>query len=328
MYNAALLYIFRGLNYRTFGAKVSKLTDTKPNVRAITDALSKSGEVIKNLKVWVFYVVKHKIEYKASMKLARQWGVPLKDVHAFSRVNRTALAYLRKLGRKYGALSLEKLDSNIVSIINETKTWLGKFVSRKLRFVIQSQGLHRNDIEHELVYKGIQGLLMMYPCVDTYLHATNVVKRVIHNQGINMIHHYTTQKAGRLTKDGAGAFHSKVISLDEAQLNVISAPESNSDLRIELSRVLDKYQGKRRKFIELLCGAYCPTFTTWLVKDAGYKIETNEELLDRLQSKDYIKLALQHLGISLTSGKTFLETLKTQFAIYVEDKNVRTMQHA
>lgn len=315
LYNATLMYLFRGFNYRTYGARVAKLTEVKPNVRAITDAMSRSGSVVKNLKVWVFYVVKHKLDYKASLKLARKWDVSLRDVRAFGRIHRTVLAHLRKLAKQFNALTLEKLDGNIVSIMNETKTWMGKFVSRKLRFVIQSQGLHRNDIEHELVFKGIQGLLMMYPCVQTYLHATNVVKRVIHNQGINMIHHYTTQKVGRLQVDGAGAFHSKVISLDEAQLNTIVAPETSNDLKIELGRALTKYSGKRRRFIELICGAYCPEFTTFLA-ETGYKLDTNEELLDKLPSKDYMALALQHLNVSIKSGQAFLKELRAQFAPY------------
>ena len=315
MYNATLMYMFRGYNYRTYGARVAKLSGVKPNVRAITEAMSRNGNVVKNLKIWVFYVVKHKLDYKASLKLARQWDVPLCDVRAFGRVNRATLTHLRKLARKFAALTLEKFDSNIVSIINETKTWMGKFVSRKLRFVIQSQGMHRNDIEHELVFKGIQGLLMMYPCVETYLHATNVVKRVIHNQGINMIHHYTTQKVGRLQVDGAGAFHSKVISLDEAQLNTIAAPETSNDLKIELNRALTKYSGKRRRLIELICGAYCPEFTAFLT-NTGYKVETNEELLDRLAGKDYIALALKHLNVSIKAGQKFLRELREQFGPY------------
>lgn len=311
-----MLYLFRGLNYKTYGTRLKKLSDSATvNVRAITDALSQSGEAIKILKVWLFYVVKNKLDYERSSKLAVKWGVSACDVQAFTAISRTAMAHMRRLSAKFAALTLEKLDANIARIVQETATWRGKFVSRKLRFIIQSQGMHRHDIESELIYKGIQGLMMMYPCVETYLHAVNVVKRVVHNQGINMIHHYTTQKMGRLTQDGAGAFHSKVISLDEAQLNLLVAPETSSDLRIEVHRLIERYQGKRRKFVELLCGAYCPEFTKWLI-ELGYKLETNEELMDRVKSDDYVKLALRWLEVSVEAGKKFLEKLRMQFSAY------------
>lgn len=315
VYNATVLYLFRGLNYKTYGTRLKKLSGGAVNVRAITDALSQSGEVIKVLKVWLFYVVKHKLNYERSLELATKWGVDERDVLAFTTISRTALAHMRRLAAKFAALTLEKLDANLARIIQETAVWRGKFVSRKLRFVIQSQGMHRHDIESELIYKGIQGLMMMYPCVETYLHAVNVVKRVVHNQGINMIHHYTTQKMGRLTQDSAGAFHSKVVSLDEAQLNLLAAPETSSDLRIEVHRLIERYQGKRRKFVELLCGAYCPEFTAWLIK-LGYKLETNEELMDRVKSDDYMKLALRWLEVSVEAGKKFLEKLRVQFSAY------------
>lgn len=315
LYNAAIMYLFRGFNYKSFGTRLAKLSGTKPNVRAITDSISKNGSTIKSVKLWMFYVIKHKLSYKESLALARKWDVSLRDVRAFKNISKPTLAYIRKLARKYVALTLEKFDVNTVAIINETKVWLGKFVSRKLRFIVQSQGLDRRDLEHELVFKGIQGLMMMYPCVDSYLHATNVVKRVIHNQGINMIHHYTSQKIGRLQVDGAGAFHSKVLSLNDAQLNVIVGSEGNNDMRIELSRLLSKYTGKRKRFIELLCGDYSKAFTNFLIQ-AGYKVETNEELLDKLKTNDYVKLALRYLNVNIKAGHKFLQELREHFTPY------------
>lgn len=289
---------------------MAKLCDGKPNIRAITDMLSRSGGVIKNLKVWVFYIVKKRLTQHADRrKLAKQWDVPLRDVNAFARITRPTLQYLQKLARKYAALTLEKLDNQIVQITNDTRTWLGKFVSRKLRFVIQSQGMERHDIEGQLRYKGIQGLLNMYPCVETSLHATNVVKRVMHNQGINMIKHYTTQKNGRLQVDGNGAFQARVISIDNVSKTRAGddSTEAN-DLKLDANRLLSSYSGKRRRFLELLCGNYCPQFTDWLL-DAGYKIETNEELADRLKQKDYSKLALNFLGVEPDAGERFLKKL-------------------
>lgn len=315
LYNATLMYLFRGLNYAGYGARLTRLNHgIRPNVRAITDALGRDGAVMKNLKVWIFYVVKHRSDRKTQLKLARDWSIDPIDVQAFDAASTKTVRYIRKLGRRYAALTMDKLEHSVTTIVSQTQTWLGKFVSRKLRFIVQSQGMHRSDIEHELVYKGIQGLYAMYPRVESQLHATNVVKRVIHNQGINMIHHYTTKKMGRLIVDGTGAWHSRVISLDDAQLNTVAAPEA-SDLHMDFSLVLHRYTGKRRQFLELLSGAYCERFTSWLC-EKGHVVETNEILLDRMDIRKYVRLALEHLNVEWLKGVQFLQELRKTFEPY------------
>jgi hypothetical protein len=147
------------------------------------------------------------------------------------------------------------------------------------------------------------------------LHATNIVKRVIHNQGINMIHHYTTQKMGRLLQDQKGAFSAKVVGLDEANLNVLAAPEQRSDLAVDLTRMMPTFKPKQQRFVELLCGAYCSDFTKWLTEQ-GYKIETNEELLDRLKIKQYMELALRYLDVPIDVGMRFIERLRKVLSPY------------
>ncbi len=312
------MYLFRGLNYKAFAARLQKLcvVGHKPNIRAITEAIAQNGSVLRNLKVWIFYVVKNRVDYRKANTLAEQWSIPAQDVLEFSNINRTTLAYLRKLSRQFKALTLERLDQSVVTIVHDIRDWLGKFVSRKLRFVIQSQGLHRHDVENELLYKGVQGLYAMYPCVQTSLHAKNVVKRVIHNQGINMIHHFTTQKVGRLLRDATGTFSARVIALDGAQLANAVAPNTTSDLALDLARSMRGFKPKQRSFVELLCGAYSKEFTDWLVSVGGYSVDTNEELLDRLKPKRYIDLALRWLGIDAEAGARFLQHLQTLFTPY------------
>lgn len=317
LYNLVVMYLFRGVNYRAFGARLTKLSGgQKPNVKAITETLTQNGKVVRCLKVWMFFVVKNKCDAHRSAVLAEQWSVVAEELSWFCNASRATLTYLKKLARQFKALTLEKLDAGIVRIVNETESWLGKFVNRKLRFVIQSQGLHRHDIENELLYKGIQGLYVMYPCVQSALHAQNVVKRVIHNQGINMIHHYTTQKIGRLLRDANGAFSARVVALDSLSMRGVAAPDSCSDLSIDINRKMSNLLPKQQSLLSLLCGAYSTEFTDWLVSVGGYKIETNEELLDRLQPARYIELALRWLNVKPATGRRFMESLRDTFMHY------------
>lgn len=286
-------------------------------MRLITEALFSCGELVKNHKLWLFYVVKNKLDYPTALKLGRQWGVQLVDVRMLPLLTTQTMSYLRRLAKKFPALTLEKFDEAIVAIMRDTKVWLGKFVSKKLRFIVESQGLHRDDIEFELLSKGIQGLMVMYPCVETFLHATNVVKRVMHNQGINLIYHYTTQKAGRLTKDGSGSFHSRVIALQDGYMKF--EIDHDPELRMDFGLAIHRYEGKRRQFLELLSGVYSAEFTAFLVSN-GHKVESNEDLLGRSDVDKYIRLALEYLEVSVESGQKFLCSLRAQFLDHAIDR--------
>lgn len=316
LYNATIMYLFRGHNYKSYAARLQKLQrgETKVDARAITEAIGRNGYVIKNLKLWIFWTIKNKSERNVAAAKARKWEVLRCDANALAALNTVTRSYLRRLASKYAALTLEKFDAHLIHIDNEIRTWLGKFVSRKLRFIYESQGLKRTDIEQELRYKGLQGLYMMYPCVQGALHAQNVVKRTIHNNGINMIYKATTMKAGRLIRDPSGTFQSRVISLDAAQLHTQAAPETRTDVQLDFDRLCNKYTGKRLKFLELLSGAYCEWFSHW-IKTQGQRLD-NDETFDKISPVAYTRLVADYLGVSAKSVATFLTELRTTLQPY------------
>lgn len=323
LYNTLVQYIFRSLNYRSFGARLTKLAGgQRPNVKAVVEALSKSGLIMKTLKCWILYSVKNKLGVRDTTVLAKQWGLTPYDASALTtRLQTRTLMYLKQLCRKYSALTPDMMDKHVISIKEDVKTWLGKFVSKKLRFIYQSQGLERGMIESELFCRGIQGLYQMYPCVDSYLHAVNVVKRVIHNQGINMIHHYTTEKMGRLVRDDKGLFTARVVGLDEAQLNFIAAPPDVSDIGLDLRRMRGQYTGKKRTFLELLCGTYDEAFTAFLRDTTHPTLDTNEELLEKLPTNTYMELILAFLKVSVAQGQQFLVDLRFRLNDYKSNQH-------
>jgi hypothetical protein len=315
LYNTAVTYLFRGYNYRSLGSRLTKLAGFRPNVRAITEQLAASGYVIKNYKLWLFYVVKNKLDQKEGLAIGTKWGVNRADMLAFRHIDRTALAQLRRLAVKYPALTLEAFDKHTVSILHGIKRWNAMFTNKKLRFIATSQNIAMTDLQSDLACYGIQGLMNMYPCVDSKLHAINIVKRVMHNQGINMIHHYTSQKIGRLLKDEKGAFSARVVGLDDIQMNYLEYDTGNVDLRADVGRVFSRYTGRKLRFLELLAGAYCDEFTNWLATN-GHKVSTNESLHEKLKKDSYIKLCLDFLNVSVEKGMRFVEQLREQFAPY------------
>jgi hypothetical protein len=318
VYNASIMYLFRGFNYRSYAARLQKLQQngTKVDARAITEAIGRNGYLIKNLKLWIFWTVKNRLDVNEAHTVAKQWGILKLDRQALAQISPQTLTYLKSLCHKFKALSLENFERHLVNIDEETRVWLGKFVSRKLRFIYESQGLKRTDIEQELRYKGIQGLYMMYPCVQSALHAQNVVKRTIHNNGINMIYKATTMKAGRLVRDASGTFQSRVIALDEAQLSSQAAPETRTDYQLDFQRLLERYSGKRLKFIELMSGHYCEWFSHWLI-DKGHKLD-NDEVFDKVQTGVYAKLVADYLGVNLKTVAKFIDEIKSALMHYTQ----------
>lgn len=325
LYNATMLFMFRGLNYKAYSARLTKLLGKKPNVRAITEALGCNGYLLKNYKTWVFYVVKHKLNHHDAMVYSRKWKVEHIDAAWFIHLGVVTLSYIKRLAKKYAALTLEKFDRILNGIMSDPmlKTWLGKFTSKKHRFVATSQSMTLDHIRSDLACNGMQGLLNMYPLVKSRLHALNIVKRTIHNTGINMIHHYTSQKTGRIVKNMDGSFEAKIVSFESIRETLeLQAVEHDDDLRVDFTRLIEeaKEKPKKVKFIELLAGNYCPKFTAWL-REHGHRVDTNEALQEKVDTKTYVQKCLEFIGIKPKTVWTFLAKLKEQFTPY---RNGRT----
>lgn len=315
--------MFRTLSYAQLAATATRLFG-KLDFKTIWRRTLQSGYVVRNVKSWIYFCAKRRLRGTAAESAAYRFQVEPVDWGLRLLVSTQLKSTLRKLSDKYPALSLAALDAQILRIFREMRDWLGKFVYRKMRFVYQQQGLEPHDMQMEVFAKGVQALYLMYPRVESELHATNIVKSAAHNYGINMLKQQTHVKRARITRASDGTFSSRVISLDELVTHVdLHAPDTKpyDDLRIDISRVYEQLatqgQWRQRKLIKLLMGMEDKGFNAWLITQQNIQ-STCSEYIDRADPQRYLSLACQYLRLHPRKGRTFMTRLRDHFHAYAQ----------
>lgn len=322
LYNALLMWLFRGLNYNALGSKLSKAAKTTIRTNDVTNALKAKGYVIKQYKVWLFYIVKHNMGYVEAAALARKWEIHDEDVRLFTLVQVNTLAYLKRLAREYVALTMDSFNRVCNHIITETCKGTRRFAWAKLRFIERHQrtGLDLDDLVGEMEEKGIQGMMLMYPLIQTKTHAVNIVKRVIRNTGLNLIQKFTRKKNSALTATKEGGNESRVLDIDNLPIESIPAAEPDrktSDLFLDFKRLMTVYKGGRRIMLGLLAGLHNVKFSKWLADVKGIATP-NDELIDRLQPARYMELCREFMGVSVDACTRFINVVRQTLKVYAK----------
>lgn len=291
--NAAVLWLFREIDARTFGQTLSRVA------RRRIVAVKVSAELQK--------------ESLIPIKVALLTGKPNEKVPAaeletiFSSITGKTKVFLKKLQRMVKVSSVQEVLTLQWECVQSIDLWLHKFVVRKLRFLRQQRvGLDLDDIKHELLCMAIQGFNLTWPFFHSKLHAVNVLKRTAHNSGINMIKHYTRQKNSALMPNGS-VTESRLVSLDV--LADVGRDDVIDELRIDFDKALSKYKGTKRRFLRLLRGEYSKEFSAWLNRE-------NDEFFYKVEFKTYLRNLTNWLGVRWSSAIKFLQNLQVHFAAY------------
>lgn len=308
-------YVFRCLSVEGLKSELSskaKLRNSS-NFSEFREELTASGYVFKNVKLWIFYLLKIKAS-RITLHNAADFDVLPHDLVLFDLISYKTRNTIKKWSKTYKALSLRRMDENLCKIEIETSIWIKKFVYRKLRFIAESQGMDLMDIERELWLKGMIGLFMMYPKVESSLHALNIVKRVMHNHGMNLIKQYTHIKRARLIRDVSGAFINN--SVDFALLDLETEDDGSADLRIDLHRIVQSATTEERSLLSLLCGVgkEDTDFYAYL-NNIGIKSEP-DTLMNRIGLWGFLRHAARFLVMTFNDVVKFIKTLQWQLRDY------------
>ena len=266
-------------------------------------------------KLWLFYAAKNKLDNVASVRTARRWGVVKKDIREGMRLPRTFIRQLANL--PYDAMTLVQFQSIQAMVCKETEQWRKKFAYRKLRFVYQGNGMEQDDIVHELMVHGLRSLGVTYPRIDSELHAVNIAKRSMHNQGMTIIKAATTEKSRRIVNTNGG-FESVVTTITEVQANTLpcyAATQAfvNLDYKNLEERILGNLSGKKRLFVELLGGRPNLSFDAFL--STRRKSEVNSEnATDKLSRSAHIDLIAEFIQVSPVKCNALLDKIKRTYA--------------
>lgn len=318
--SAVIGYLFRARNLRSLVQVLSNETCQKQSVKV---SVFQNGYLLKNVKLWLFYCYRHKIATnniflgEEAARASLKFEIRPEDIVLMDILDQETDRTLRQYAKKYKALTLEKLDATLVRIFQEIRTWCHKFIFRKLRFVMTSQSMTVHDIEYELIGKGIQGLMQMYPLVESFLHAVNIIKRTLHNHGINIITSYTHQKRARVLRGADETFYSNTVSYDAIQSVVTAASNEliedpkNNDLKIDVEKLCERLPHKKRYCVRLLSGYECPLFTDWLRSIGKVRaLASNTDLQERIPAVEYMKLIFEYLKVPFEKGMAFINRLK------------------
>lgn len=332
LWSSVLRYIFRVINASEFASELREVDKTFSSKKTRLSLL-RNGTVLKNIKLFTYA----SIHYSGVPRNLYQ--VPHKDeeiVLTCLDSDRKFRGRLRSFSRKgYRPYTLPKMDSLVKSVLMDVSTHTAKFVHKKLRFVIQSNGIEASDIKQDLYSWGAYSIFKAYPQIDSYLHAVNIAKRAIHNRGINLIMENTSQSRQRFVKHEDGTFGSKHVPLhslltptgtddiltqcnhmvvdlrgNSANGKSIFEVQEDAELRLAVQNVYSQTSSPiLKRLMKLWSGQYDKEFSEHLGQD-------NDEWYEESDRKVYMCECVRFLGISKHEAMDFYKELKTKFKAY------------
>ena len=199
---------------------------------------------------------------------------------------------------------LAHLEKNENSLIHELKTYIGKFISKRMAFLLKSYGLHRQDIEMELYCAALWAMHKRYPFFESALHAVNTSKTAIHNKGMDIIAKYTREKNQRLIRNKDGTFES--VHIDVSVLSSLQAPEPfelrYKDERSGLNSIQKKMNDRSALYISLARGEYNADFSDYIGSNNSEAAEGNY--------KAYLNKIDKFLNVTVEERTAFFDKIK------------------
>ena len=229
-----------------------------------------------------------------------KFGIYQEDVAILRKLN---LAHIPAQYKPYSLFDFRTMEAAILCG-QELRTWMGKFISRKLIFLTRSYGLKRSDIEGTLLHSGMFALRKQYPIYESELHALNICKTAMHNAGMGLIEFWTRDKRNALLKENGGfqAVHVPYESLSHISVQ----PEHADDLRVNLQSLVGlapRLKPRARKFIQAAAGLHDEGFSIFIGLD-------NADAAYRWEYPRYMQSLQEYLGVSPEQTKTLLSNLR------------------
>ena len=336
-----LLFMMRGINTNQLNAALKELSGNKKKFRL---TINGNGYLF-NIKLWLLYCWDRQIlslDHEKAEKVLRHFQINSDDKHLlqFAVESKALTKLMRKHCKSFKILTQTKFREQVSDVAKVVESYAARFVGKKMKFITRANGYDIHDLSAELVCHGVQAVMNMYPCIHSPLHAQNIIKQAIHNSGINIIMHYTTQSRGTLVKNADGTFSSLKVSYDGLlkERKIYEANPTNTDGggyatigfgdegdgdrdvvgdSIAAHQILDAYSGRRRRLLVLMCGELDVKFTRYLRRERVIRSDKdNEDLYHNLSSKDdgletYIGHAMTYLKIPPKKGRRFLSGLRT-----------------
>ena len=290
---AAFTYLFRGMDNQRFRAYFDNGIKAKARI-------DRSGYILLNCKLYAW-----------ASWVGRQHGVTKLSPERFG-VSKEDARLLRKLDLgfvgnwpAYRLTSFQRLVAQEL-FNSEMNSYIGKFITKKMTFLIKSYGVTRQDIENDLRTAALYHVYRAYPYFESPLHLRNVGKTALKRAGQDLIQYHTHPSRQKLR--GPDFEHAHV---PLAMLESVPAEQSSFDVDRALQAlapVYEQYGSRGKHFLDLLSGGADPHFSDFLGKP-------NEIVYETIPFEEYMQKVQSHLQITDRQREAFFRKLRKRTGI-------------
>ncbi len=294
---AIFAYLFRRI-------EVMQFREYFDNGIATKKTLDSSGYILRNCKLFA-YAHWRAVQRGETPPKARHFEVDPKDAPILRRLN------LGHIPKKFPAYSLSEYKSLIDEYLwsHQIDVYIGKFISKKLMFLIKSYGLDRTDIEADLKMAGLYNVYRTYPFYDSHLHMVNIAKGGIQRAGQDLIQEHTSAKKQKLIRHTDGTFEHVHVDLQSASADLVAPATGNyvvEGMR-DLLKLTPDMTPRAQRFLTLLSGQRDDSFSAYLGRD-------NDRASETLTFDVYCAKVQAYMGVSDAKLQQFFGKLRARLA--------------
>ena len=196
--------------------------------------------------------------------------------------------------------SLHQLRRTVETVCRDTTKYVKWMVWSKLRFIVQGNNLHSTDLETPLMCRSIQAVYMSYPKCQDGLYLVNKSKQAIHNNAMNLIRYYTSDKRIRVKAEG-DKFTNSVCNIDEVAECLAGTDEANDNVLID--QLGNLYGSLSNAIVSMLSGTHVEldsTYPSFNSKPLATKITMMAKILD-VETSD-VSTVVNKIKLELTQA--------------------------
>lgn len=271
-------YLFYRIDQKTFLKYVvdnELVTDRKEALR-IKDVMRGNGYIMKNCKLYAWACWSARRNGNA-LPPAKAFGVHTKDAVILRRLNLAHLDTSRGTLVPFESWSISMFNANTERMLqsSELRNYIGKFVTKKMSFLMKSYGETRHDLETQLRETALLAWYKQYPRFDSELHAVNVAKAAIHNEGHTMITSLSSKSRQRLVRLADGSFEALMVDIN-VLADVAAPPQYGALLQDHLQAleaVQHRLSDRAQSFLLCASGQYNEELSEFLKIDNTEAVE-------------------------------------------------------
>lgn len=176
------------------------------DARPLKNSFLSNGYTLKNCKTFVHAVAIG----EAQPKDYRKFGVLKEDISLLLNCAQQGgvFTFCRAQNQNFKYVPPEVFDRALSEELAAPKmiSFMEKFIYKKLKFVMNSQGLNVYDLKTEFLAHSIIRVYRTYPRIENRVHLRNLLRQVIHARGQSMIVETAKSKRSNLIRLSSGEF--------------------------------------------------------------------------------------------------------------------------